>query len=245
MRGMDCLHIPTTLLAQIDSSIGGKTAIDFDGVKNLVGVFSQPTTVIIDIATLGTLPKREFLSGFGEIVKHGLISDRGYLQRVTSKHPEEFSNAELEKIVSDSCQIKARVVENDETESGPRKALNFGHTIGHAIESLSLDTDSPLLHGEAISIGMAVESDISAHAGLLPSKDAKTIKELLRKSGLPTTCPRHNTNAIISKLRSDKKNEFGSICFTLLVGIGNAVWNQTVDGAIVVGALEDNMEENI
>ena len=146
MRGVDYLNIPTTVLSQVDASIGGKTGIDFSGIKNLIGTFNQPIGVIIDVQTLSSLPKREFLSGFAEIIKHGLIKDRKYFEKVTSKHPLEFNQDTLIDIIERSCKIKAEIVEADEIENGPRKLLNFGHTIGHAIESLSLESSTPLLH---------------------------------------------------------------------------------------------------
>ncbi|HSA84312.1 MAG TPA: 3-dehydroquinate synthase, partial [Patescibacteria group bacterium] len=161
MRGIDFLQIPTTLLSQIDASVGGKTGVDFAGIKNLVGSFQQPIGVIIDTQTLKTLPKREFLSGFGEMIKHGLIADKTYFELVTSKQPQSFSQEELINLIARSCEIKKTIVEQDETENGLRKLLNFGHTIGHAIESLSLETEMPLLHGEAVAIGMVAEAKVA------------------------------------------------------------------------------------
>jgi 3-dehydroquinate synthase len=243
MRGIDCLQIPTTLLSQVDSSVGGKTAIDHDGIKNLVGTFAQPVAVVIDTEVLSTLPTREFISGFAEIIKHGFISDAKYLEQATSKRPDEFTPAELEDIIASSCRIKASVVESDETESGKRKMLNFGHTVGHALESLSLSTSTPLLHGEAISIGMVIEAELSHEQGPLSKSDAALVKQHLHTAGLPIISPRFETDKIIKKLHSDKKNEHGTVCFTLLESIGNAVWNQKVDQTAIVSALERNMEK--
>jgi 3-dehydroquinate synthase len=243
MRGVDCLHIPTTLLAQIDSSVGGKTAIDFGGVKNVVGTFSQPIAVIIDTQTLRTLPKREFFSGFAEIIKHGLIRDATYLAHVTSKQPDEFTPAELENIIATSCRIKATVVEHDETESGERKILNFGHTVGHAIEALSLETAHPLLHGEAVSIGMAIEAELSARQSLLSVPAAAAIQSQLAQCKLPIQSPHFALARILEKLRSDKKNEHGILRFTLLQRPGHAVWNQDVTEAVVRAVLKQHMEQ--
>src|SRR5207247_1132009 len=135
----------------VDASVGGKTGFDFAGIKNLIGTFTQPKAVVIDVETLKTLPRREFIASFAEIIKHGLIKDKTYFALVTKKHPLDFTQDELIEIIKGSCEIKAKVVQSDEKESGQRKQLNFGHTIGHAIEAVSLESDNPLLHGEAIS----------------------------------------------------------------------------------------------
>lgn len=231
MRGINFINIPTTLLSQVDASIGGKTGIDFADVKNLVGTTSQPKMVIIDTQTLSTLPKREMLSGFAEIIKHGLIANRKYFQMVTMKKPEDFSHEELVKIISDSCEIKAQIIQNDETETGERKLLNFGHTVGHAIEALSLATENPLLHGEAVSIGMIAEAKISQLLNMITENDMQLIKNSLENANLPTSLRDHEvakqsiTN-IINKMQSDKKNERTKINFTLLSTIGKAVINQ-------------------
>ncbi|MBI3887536.1 3-dehydroquinate synthase, partial [Candidatus Microgenomates bacterium] len=162
LRGVDFVNIPTTLLSQVDESVGGKTMINFGGVKNNIGTFTQPNGIIIDLTTLRTLPKREFLSGFAEIIKYGIISDPIYFRSVTKKHPLKFTNRELEKIIAGSCAIKKSIIQEDEKEiNGHRKLVNYGHTIGHAIESLSLETSTPLLHGEAISIGMLAEARLA------------------------------------------------------------------------------------
>ncbi len=242
MRGIACLHIPTTILAMVDSSLGGKTGIDFDKVKNLIGTFTQPIAVISDVDTLTTLPKREFVAGFGEIIKHGLILNPEYLKLVTSKAPQDFSTEELEQVIAGSCRIKANVVENDETESGLRKVLNFGHTIGHAIEALSLSTAAPLLHGEAISIGMVIEADIAHQQGLLGDRDIATIKQFMTNAGLPVISPAFETSDILTKLQSDKKNAHGTVRFTLLKALGECIWDQEVPEDIIISALQQNME---
>ncbi len=238
MRGIDFINIPTTLLSQIDASVGGKTGIDFAGIKNLIGTFDQPKAVIIDIQTIKTLPKREFLSGFAEIIKHGLIKDKNYFQFVTSKNPLDFNDDELIEIISKSCEIKKEIVEKDETEKGDRKLLNFGHTIGHAIEALSLETDKPLLHGEAISIGMVAEAKISKIQNMISEEDFKSIEDALINANLPTSLRDHESrfnrenvakqslSNIFKKMQTDKKNVNGKINFTLLTSIGNAVFDQ-------------------
>ena len=234
MRGVDFIQIPTTLLAQIDSSVGGKTGINFGGIKNLIGTFNQPVGVLIDTQTLQSLPKREFVSGFAEMIKHGLISDKDYFENVISKKPEEFSQEELVELITRSCAIKKQIVENDETESGSRKLLNFGHTIGHAIEALSLETDNSLLHGEAVSIGMVAEAKISQLRNMISERELQAIKNALNETGLPTSLRREalpdgrqeSQINIFKKMHSDKKNEKGVINFTLLSSIGKAVINQ-------------------
>lgn len=242
MRGIDFVNIPTTLLAQVDASVGGKLGFDFAGIKNLIGAFDQPKAVIIDINTLSSLPKREFLSGFAEIIKHGAIKDKKYFDRVTSKHPLKFSKNELVDIITSSVQIKAGIVESDEIESGDRKLLNFGHTIGHAIESLSLKTSTPLLHGEAISIGMLAEARISYLLNMLSLSELKQIEQALTQTGLPTTVSGIKVENIISKMQSDKKNGKGKILFTLLQKIGKAVINQTVPTSIIKQVLKQIAE---
>lgn len=230
MRGIDFMQIPTTLLAQVDASVGGKVAVNFAGIKNLIGSFNQPVAVFSDINFLSTLPDREFISGFAETIKHGLIADKKYFDFVTSKKPKAFSKEELVKIVLGSVKIKTGIVEKDEKEAGQRRILNFGHTIGHAIEALSQNTNSPLLHGEAISIGMMVEAKIS---GVGVNK----IKQALINADLPVDLPNFPKEAILAKIKSDKKSEKGEINWTLLQSIGKAVYDQKVMESTVGKAL--------
>lgn len=238
MRGIDFLQIPTTLLAQVDASIGGKLGINFLQIKNLIGCIQQPIAVIIDVDILNSLPKREFISGFSEIIKHGAVADKKYFDFVTSKKPLDFSSYELVEIIKRSCQIKANVVSCDEEESGPRKLLNFGHTVGHAIESLSQQTDKPLLHGEAISIGMYIEARISQALGLISNRDLENIKNVLLNAGLPISSVKFQTGDILSKIKSDKKNISGKINFTLLKNIGQAIYDQTPSESIILQVLQ-------
>ena len=186
MRGIDFLQVPTSLLAMVDASVGAKTGVNVGGVKNSVGLFQEPIGVIADVDTLETLPKRELISGFAEIIKHGIIADKHHFDIATSKRPEEFTKKELIKLIADSIRIKLGIVEQDPREKGLRKVLNFGHTIGHAIESLSLKTSDPLLHGEAVAIGMIAESKLSELMGLLPVDDFESIENAISKVGLPT-----------------------------------------------------------
>lgn len=242
MRGIDFINIPTTLLAQVDASVGGKTGIDYDGVKNLIGTFNQPKAVVIDPEVLKTLPKREFVAGFGEIIKHGIITGRLYLQKVTAKQPLDYSSNELADIVAESCHIKADVVSQDTEESGLRQILNFGHTVGHAVESLSLETDKPLLHGEAVAIGMVVEADISRRLGLLAGETSNHLRKLIHEAGLPTGIPPFTDDQLLDRMMADKKNKAGSVRFTLLQDIGKPVYGQSADKATLLAAIKEHRQ---
>ncbi|MBI2334379.1 3-dehydroquinate synthase [Candidatus Daviesbacteria bacterium] len=237
MRGINFINVPTTLLAQVDASVGGKTGINFAGVKNLIGIFNQPLAIFCDINFLSTLPDREFTEGFTEAIKHGIIADKAYFDFVTAKKPKDFNKKELEEIVVGSVNIKAGIVKGDEKDAGKRKILNFGHTIGHAVEALSQETDKPLLHGEAISIGMAIEAKISQLLGLISKEEVNRIKKALDNAGLPLQMPDFPTEAILTKIKSDKKSEEGKINWTLVTGIGKAIINQQVDNQILKKAL--------
>lgn len=223
MRGIDFLNIPTTLLSQIDAGVGGKTGINFMDLKNGIGVFKNPICTIVDVATLKTLPKRELISAFGEIIKHGVISGREYFDFVTSKKPEEFSENEMIEIIKGSIKIKSEVVKKDPEEKNLRKVLNFGHTIGHAIESLSWKTDKPLLHGEAVAIGMVFENNLASSNCV--SCIAETIEKVLINAGLPTKITNIKTDDIIKIILSDKKNVQGEILFSLPEKIGKVIPN--------------------
>ena len=223
MRGIDCVQIPTTLLAQVDASVGGKTAIDHAGVKNLVGSFTQPKAVCIDVDTLATLPEREFTAAFAEILKHGMIHRRSYFDYVASKTPREFSTAEVIELVMTSVKIKAALVEADEREGGPRKLLNLGHTAGHAIESLSYELKMPLLHGEAVSLGLLVEAKLAQLLGRINRGDLQEIRGALQRMGLPVTLPfAAPMERLFALMRNDKKSVAGKIYWTLLTRIGEA-----------------------
>ena len=239
MRGIDFIQIPTTLLSQVDASVGGKTGVNFLGFKNLIGTFSQPKAVIIDINTLSSLPKREYISGFGEIIKHAIILDKEYFKFVISKKTLDFTKDDLVKIIEKSCLLKASVIEKDEKEKDYRKILNFGHTIGHAIESLSQETKSPLLHGEAISIGMAKESYLANLAGLLSSTDYKIVYNSLQKAELPINYPKNiQTEKIYDKIIKDKKNQKGKILWTLIKEIGDPIIDQEIDKSIILKTIK-------
>jgi len=230
MRGIDHVNISTTLLSAVDAGFGGKNGINFLGIKNLIGTFSQEKMVIVDTDTIKTLPEREIISGFAEIIKHGLILNRKYFEKVTSKHPIQYTQNELENIIAGSCRLKSQIVLKDETEKGIRKSLNFGHTVGHAIESLSLEKgQTPLLHGETIGIGMCVEARASNLLGILSDSELMKITNSVRRSGLPTQIPKKmNHKDLLIKMSSDKKNEGKKINFTLLKNIGKVLVNQEI-----------------
>lgn len=238
MRGIDFLNLPTTLLAQADASVGGKTGFNFAGIKNLIGTFNQPVGVIMDTGILSSLPEREFTAGFGEIIKHGAILDRSHFEKATAKPPSEFTEEELAGIIAESCRIKASLVSEDETEGSSRKVLNFGHTVGHAIEALSHDTDQPLLHGEAVSIGMVAEGLIAQAYGLLAQDDLEQLRQALQNAGLPVTASGFATEDVLKKMRSDKKNDSGELNFTLIKDIGQAVYDQKVPLKMVTEAID-------
>ncbi len=238
MRGVDFLQIPTTTLSQVDASIGGKLGIDFGGVKNLIGLFNQPIGVVIDVDTLDTLPEREFIAGFGEIIKHGIIENKEYFEAVTCKHPRDFSKDELEEIIYKSCQIKKKIIEADITEKNTRRLVNFGHTIGHAVESLSLERDKPFLHGEAVSIGMVAESKISLLKGILKQSELESIIKALKSADLPVSFKNFEIEEIMGKIKSDKKSEKGVVYFTLIPEIGKAITGQEVAEDILLKALQ-------
>lgn len=237
MRGVPFLQIPTTLVSQVDAAMGGKVAVNFAGVKNLIGAFNQPRFVICDIDLLASLPEREFIAGFAEAIKHGLIADQKYFDFTTSKKPQDFTKEELVKIVRDSISIKTKIVDKDEKERGIRRLLNFGHTMGHAIEALSQESEKPLLHGEAVSIGMVTEAKISLQMGLISRVQVDEIIKALSNTGLPIDFPKFSTKQVLEKIKFDKKSEGGEVNWTLIAGIGKGVINQRVNEETVTKLL--------
>jgi 3-dehydroquinate synthase len=236
-RGIDFMQIPTTVMSQVDASIGGKTAINYANLKNMIGTFTQPAGVIIDTRALKTMTEREYVSGFAEIIKHGLIKNPEYFNQVTAKHPNEFNDEELIQIVAESCLIKAQIVQADEQESGLRKTLNFGHTIGHVLEALSQESDR-LRHGEAVAIGMIAEAKLSVLLGLLSESDFNTIEATIIKTGLPSRYPYSSVQTILDNAHTDKKNTDGHINWTLLKGIGQAVYDVQADDSHIRAAIQ-------
>ena len=232
MRGIRFVQIPTTLLAQVDSSVGGKTGINHPRGKNLIGAFHQPQLVISDTSTLRTLPDRELSAGLAEILKHGLLADRDYFEQsvrelaaLQDRQPEALMRA-----IARSCQIKAGIVERDERESGERALLNLGHTFGHAIEAL---TDyQRWLHGEAVGCGLVLAADLSHRVGLLARDSLAPIEAAVRAAGLPVRIDGLSAQAAIQSMRGDKKSEAGAIRFILLERIGRALQRTVPDRAL-------------
>ena len=236
LRGIRFGFVPSTLLSQVDASVGGKNGVNFGGYKNMVGVFNQPEFVICDPSLLRTLPEKEISSGFAEIVKHAAIGD-ARLFSYLEEHDEKALHLDeevIEKLVYDSLVIKSSIVERDEKEKGERRKLNFGHTLGHAIEKTA-----GVLHGEAISAGMVFASTISSKKGYLPAEDAIRIEELLKKLRLPTRF-QLDRKKVFDALRKDKKRREDSINFVLLHGLGNAIVE-----AISIKELEDMIDNMI
>lgn len=222
-RGIDFINIPTTLLSQVDSSIGGKLGIDFKYGKNLIGLFRNPKLVLVSSQFLKTLPKRQFINGWSEIIKHALIKDKA--QWLVYQNTD-IHNCDMNAIVFHSLQIKKAVVEADPYENGLRKILNFGHTIGHAIEAYSLEHDeTPLLHGEAIAIGMICESFLSIKKCGLTQDELNEITKLILKYFPKYNIENYNTDKIITSMLSDKKNNATKILAALLSEIGNSVFD--------------------
>jgi 3-dehydroquinate synthase len=220
LRGISYIQVPTSLLAQVDSSVGGKTGINHEKGKNLIGAFYQPRMVVIDVSTLDTLPEREFISGLAEVVKYGIVHDRNFFDFIfnnVDKFLDRDKNC-LMSAVARSCEIKASVVTKDERESGLRAILNFGHTIGHAIESLT--EYKTYLHGEAVSIGMAQAARISEKMGYSVGADTDRIVTLLKKLKLPVDLPSFSAGSYLDAILHDKKVKDGRITFVLNNGIG-------------------------
>lgn len=239
LRGIPFVQMPTSLLAQVDASIGGKTGVDLPGGKNLVGAFYQPRAVLIDTCTLDTLPTRELRTGLAEVIKYGIICDEAFFQRVRGQLPallRRDSDALTEAIVR-SCQIKADVVRQDETEQGLRAILNFGHTVGHALEAVT--GYRRYRHGEAISIGMVSAALIGEEVGETPPSVTEEIQEVLTLAGLPTVFPPDvSIEEIWQAMLRDKKTTAGKVHFVLARRIGEVIVRGDVSMAAVQVALE-------
>jgi len=239
MRGIAFVQVPTTLLAQVDSSVGGKVAVNHPLGKNLIGAFHQPIAVFIDVRTLKTLPEREYKSGLAELVKHGLIRDARFFA-LLEKNVKALKGCKLsflEQAVAKSVAIKARVVEADERESGLRAILNYGHTIGHAIEAVSRYRG--YTHGEAVAIGMACAARIAMNRGMLKEDAVVRQNDLLARIGLPVALRREPTEALIASLYRDKKTIRGRLRFVLLERIGKATIVEGISEEEVVRAIEE------
>lgn len=217
-RGIDFVQIPTTLLSQVDASVGGKTGIDMDNVKNIIGTFTQPQAVFIHNTFLSSLDPRELRSGYAEVIKHGLIYDADLFHHLKSIKPSEIN----QELIYRSIEIKNEVVKADPLEHGLRKILNFGHTIGHAIESYSLQNDKkPLLHGEAIAIGFICEAYLSTKKNKLNKEELRDIVDSILSIYPSYKVNKSSYNELIDIMKNDKKNTAGKISFSLLNKIGS------------------------
>ena len=238
MRGIPCVQVPTTLLAQVDSSIGGKTGVDLPAGKNMLGTFLQPRAVFVDLAFLDTLPAREFTNGLAEIVKYGIIEDPEILAAIEKGAGalQARDPALLERLVSTSCRIKKGVVEIDETEKGLRRILNFGHTVGHAIEA---ESQYAVAHGEAVAMGMAAAALISERKRYLSAEDRERVVSAIGRAGLPVRIPQNlDTARLLSRLATDKKNAGGRIHFVLLRKPGMPF----VNGGVALECVQETIE---
>ena len=239
MRGVPCVQVPTTLLAQVDSSVGGKTAINHPLGKNMIGVFHQPLRVVADLDTLATLPDRELTAGLAEVIKYGPIADDAFLAWIEA-HADALKRREMAALahaVQRSCEIKADVVRRDERESGARAILNFGHTFGHAIET-GLGYGE-WLHGEAVGCGMVMAADLSARLGLIDAAYAQRVRAVVAAVGLPVVGPALGAARYLELMRRDKKSESGEIRFVVIESPGRAAVRKAPD-ALVAEVLRDN-----
>ncbi len=237
LRGIDFVQVPTSLLAQTDSSIGGKTGVDFQQYKNMVGAFYMPKLVYMNISTLKTLPERQFTAGMAEIIKHGFIKDRNYTDFIRSRSRGILAQgySVMEEMIYRSCRIKGDVVERDPKEQGERALLNFGHTIGHAIEKLS---DFSLCHGECVALGMVSAGYISCLKGTVSQEQLEELKTILQSCGLPTSLEgfSHSPEEILAATKLDKKMESGKIKFILLNALGESyITKELTDSEILEG----------
>ncbi|MCA0200012.1 MAG: 3-dehydroquinate synthase [Proteobacteria bacterium] len=244
MRGVDFVQIPTTLLSQVDSSVGGKTGINTAAGKNLVGSFHQPRLVIADTDVLATLPRRELLAGYAEVAKYGLLGDADFWAWLEKNGAAALDggHAALREAIVTSCNAKAKVVAADEKEGGVRALLNLGHTFGHALEA-EMGYGGNLLHGEAVAIGMVLAFELSARLGLCPAADAARVRAHLKAVGLPVDPPRHSTRGaitpamLIAHMSQDKKMKDGAVNFVLARRIGDAFMSRDVPATALEATL--------
>jgi len=232
-RGIPFIQVPTTLLAQVDSSVGGKTAINHPLGKNMIGAFYQPIMVLADTGTLATLPEREFRSGVAEVVKYGFIYDTAFLAWLET-HLDALmcrDPAALAHAIRRSCEIKAEIVAQDERETGMRAWLNLGHTFGHAIEA-GLGYGQ-WLHGEAVAAGMVLAAELSVRLGFLGSADARRVRDMVARAGLPTRAPQLGASRYLELMRVDKKAQSGAIRYVLLKRLGEACLEAVPDDTVI------------
>ncbi len=238
-RGIDFIHVPTSLLAMVDASVGGKNGVDLGALKNQIGVINVPKMVLIDSGYLETLPQNEMRSGLAEMLKHGLIFDAAYWKQFLDLSRLDF--ADFDELIYKSIEIKNTIVMQDPTENGIRKALNFGHTLGHAIESYFLENENKktLLHGEAIAAGMILESYISLQKNWITAPEYEQIKTTINGIFEPIVFEENDLTPILELLIHDKKNEYGTIQFALIEGIGKIKINQTAEKELLIEAFAD------
>jgi 3-dehydroquinate synthase len=232
MRGVPFVQVPTTLLAQVDASVGGKTAINHPLGKNMIGAFYQPQRVVCDLDTLATLPERELSAGLAEVIKYGPIADAGFFDWIDANLDTLLARepAALAYAVQRSCEIKAAVVTSDEREAGVRAILNFGHTFGHAIEA-GLGYGQ-WLHGEAVGCGMVLASELSVRLGLMPASFAQRMRRLCERARLPVCAPNLGTERYLELMRVDKKSERGELRFVLIEALGRATLRPVPDAEV-------------
>ena len=242
LRGVKLIHAPTTLLAQVDSAVGGKTAINHSSGKNLIGAFFQPQSVIIDVDVLRTLPQRIFIEGLAEVIKYGVIYDEAFFDWLEKNHQHVLKRDPdaLEYIIRRSCEIKAEVVQIDEREQGLRAILNFGHTFGHAIETLS-DYDS-YLHGEAVALGMRMAVNLSMKLDLCSSDDAARVEHILDLYGLDSNVPKLTAGAMIEAMKLDKKVQDGTIRVVLMTQVGKVQVIELTDHALLSESINSKLQ---
>ena len=238
-RGVDFIHIPTTLLSMVDASVGGKNGVDLGNLKNQIGVINTPKMVLVDTQYLETVSQNEMRSGLAEMLKHGLIFDKAYWESFLDIKSIDFDD--LDTLIHRSVEIKNIIVMQDPTEKNIRKSLNFGHTLGHAIESYFLEneTKTTLLHGEAIAVGMILESYISLHKNLITQEEYSQIKTTLKSIYDDVVFDENDIDPILELLIHDKKNEYGMIQFALIEGIGKIKINQSVENELILNAFQD------
>lgn len=243
LRGVPFVQVPTTLLAQVDSSVGGKVGLNLTAGKNLVGAFHQPRLVLCDLETLNSLPMREYRAGLAEVIKYGIIYDAGFFRRLERGLPMLLRRdpPALAAVVARCCEIKAEVVRQDETESGLRAILNFGHTIGHALEAIS--GYGKFLHGEAIAIGQVAEAKLSAQVLGLPSRDAERIERIFQRAGLPTRVKLNTPQQrrLLAAMKLDKKVSAGEIKFVLARRIGVVEFGHQVPATLIPAAINSQL----
>ena len=236
-RGIPFLQVPTTLLAQVDSSVGGKTAVNHPRGKNMIGAFHQPAAVIADVGTLATLPERELRAGIAEVIKHGFALDAALVAWLETNMARLLARdaAALTHVVRRSCELKAQVVAADEREAGARAVLNFGHTFGHAIETGA--GYGAWLHGEAVAAGMVMAAELSVRAGFLRAADAERVRRLVRLAGLPAAAPALSPERYIELMAGDKKAAGGRARYVVLQEVGRAALRDDIDERAVREAI--------